>query len=230
MRTVLMVIACLTCAGSALAVDWEITEIPVSDEYSKDNFYNFDIDDYGHLYWVHQFQNCDANGGNCTPSTHTLYRYDWATDSVSTIAQLPQGIYISMSNNYTYSSGTNIAWRQYDGSAYDIFFYDGDEVTQVTNTPGISEQIIGVSGDSVYYKYAIVVSYPYDVSYRLFHAVKYETVGGPLDCNTVRSFGYTLDSDLSSDCYVNFKDFAVFAQEWLECNDPNDPNCTHPWE
>ena len=31
--------------------------------------------------------------------------------------------------------------------------------------------------------------------------------------------------DLNEDCYVDFLDFATFAADWLECTDPNDPNC-----
>ena len=34
-----------------------------------------------------------------------------------------------------------------------------------------------------------------------------------------------LSMDLNGDCYVNLKDFAVFALEWLECNNPFDVNC-----
>jgi len=127
-----------------------------------------------------------------------------------------------------YSSGINVVWEAVTDVGVDIFFYDGDEINQVTNTPDVHEYILGVSGDSVYYMSRIYVSYPYDSSYRLFHAVKWEST--TLDCNTVRSFGYKLYSDLNGDCYANFKDVAVFAQEWLECINPIDPNCTHPWE
>jgi hypothetical protein len=31
--------------------------------------------------------------------------------------------------------------------------------------------------------------------------------------------------DLNKDCYVNFKDLAIFAEAWLECADPLDPAC-----
>ncbi len=219
--TVLMLIVCMGCVGSASAANWKITEIPVPDTHTGDFLENWTIDDYGHLYWLHGSED-----------GFTLYRYDWATDSISTIAQGTNYLNLGSTQaaNSNYSSGINVAWTQDDGiGEHDIFFYDGDEVTQVTNTFGIDEQLISVFGDSVYYYYQIIVTDPYDYSYRLFHAVKWESVLA-LDCNTVRSFGYKLDSDLSGDCYVNFKDFAVFAQEWLECNEPNDPNCTHPWE
>lgn len=34
-----------------------------------------------------------------------------------------------------------------------------------------------------------------------------------------------LDSDLNSDCYVDFFDLALLAEEWLECGNPFDPSC-----
>ena len=32
--------------------------------------------------------------------------------------------------------------------------------------------------------------------------------------------------DFNHDCYVDFLDFATFAQDWLVCSEPNDANCT----
>jgi hypothetical protein len=47
----------------------------------------------------------------------------------------------------------------------------------------------------------------------------------PVSCEEVQQFGYGLDEDLNADCYVDFSDVAVFAQDWLKCNDPEDVNC-----
>jgi hypothetical protein len=33
--------------------------------------------------------------------------------------------------------------------------------------------------------------------------------------------------DFNQDCYVNFKDVAQFAKQWLTCTDPANSNCTH---
>lgn len=41
-------------------------------------------------------------------------------------------------------------------------------------------------------------------------------------------WGY-LDSDIVPDCYVNLKDFATMAIEWLNCNDPEDIDCVPNW-
>jgi hypothetical protein len=34
-----------------------------------------------------------------------------------------------------------------------------------------------------------------------------------------------ITSDLTGDCRVTFEDFALFADQWLQCGDPFDPNC-----
>jgi hypothetical protein len=34
-----------------------------------------------------------------------------------------------------------------------------------------------------------------------------------------------LTADLNSDCFVDFTDFSIFANQWLKCGDPCDPNC-----
>ncbi len=34
-----------------------------------------------------------------------------------------------------------------------------------------------------------------------------------------------LDMDFNEDCYVNLEDFAEFAKDWLQCNDPGNPLC-----
>ncbi len=34
-----------------------------------------------------------------------------------------------------------------------------------------------------------------------------------------------LTADLSGDCFVDFEDFGIFANQWLKCGDPCDPNC-----
>jgi hypothetical protein len=37
-----------------------------------------------------------------------------------------------------------------------------------------------------------------------------------------------IPGDLNGDCYVDWKDFADFAANWLECGNPFDPNCGLP--
>jgi len=50
----------------------------------------------------------------------------------------------------------------------------------------------------------------------------------PLTCADVWERGLGLAADLNHDCYVNWQDFSVFAGQWLQCNNPEDENCTPP--
>lgn len=51
----------------------------------------------------------------------------------------------------------------------------------------------------------------------------------PADCNAAISLGFGSPFDFNHDCYVNLDDFSFFAQSWLSCMNPNDPNCATPW-
>jgi len=53
----------------------------------------------------------------------------------------------------------------------------------------------------------------------------------PLDASiienpTCQQVGIYQKLDLNQDCYINLGDFARFAQDWLLCNDPANPECT----
>jgi len=39
-----------------------------------------------------------------------------------------------------------------------------------------------------------------------------------------------LDSDLNQDCYVDWSDFSLFADPWLQCTDPANTNCDPYWQ
>jgi hypothetical protein len=51
----------------------------------------------------------------------------------------------------------------------------------------------------------------------------------PADCAAAISMGFGNAYDFNHDCYVNFADFAYFAQNWLSCIKPGDPKCSTPW-
>ena len=34
-----------------------------------------------------------------------------------------------------------------------------------------------------------------------------------------------MEEDLDQDCSIDLGDFAVMAQYWMQCNDPNTANC-----
>ena len=43
--------------------------------------------------------------------------------------------------------------------------------------------------------------------------------------NVFRIYVCTVSYDLNNDCFVGFLDFFLLASEWLQCGDPNEPNC-----
>ena len=36
--------------------------------------------------------------------------------------------------------------------------------------------------------------------------------------------------DLNEDCHVNWSDFGLFTADWLQCMEPTDSSCEHPWQ
>jgi hypothetical protein len=50
--------------------------------------------------------------------------------------------------------------------------------------------------------------------------------GFPLPPPGCKEVGKFFPTDFNQDCYVNLEDFAVIAQDWLKCNDPQRPECT----
>ena len=49
----------------------------------------------------------------------------------------------------------------------------------------------------------------------------------PNSCEEVASFGWSIDSDINFDCYVDFLDYAALIRSWHMCNDPSNPDCEH---
>jgi hypothetical protein len=47
-----------------------------------------------------------------------------------------------------------------------------------------------------------------------------------IDTQSCNDLNIYLPSDFNHDCYVNFLDFAVFSENWLTCNDPQNPACS----
>ncbi len=45
------------------------------------------------------------------------------------------------------------------------------------------------------------------------------------DCNEVGTYGFNYPTDLSGDCYVNYYDLALAADNWMICNDPDPTKC-----
>lgn len=52
----------------------------------------------------------------------------------------------------------------------------------------------------------------------------------PVSCEVAIERGYGFATDLNADCEVGLADVALFAQKWLDCVDPLNPNCLTPWD
>ena len=53
--------------------------------------------------------------------------------------------------------------------------------------------------------------------------------GAPETCVEALRKGYDLSGDVNKDCYVNLVDYAMIAEDWMECNDPENDNCLGNW-
>ncbi len=51
----------------------------------------------------------------------------------------------------------------------------------------------------------------------------------PADCAAAIAMGFKNYFDVNNDCYVNLKDFAQFAENWMDCINPADSSCSKPW-
>jgi hypothetical protein len=49
----------------------------------------------------------------------------------------------------------------------------------------------------------------------------------PDSCEEVVLFGWNIKSDINSDCYINFSDYATLVSQWHKCNDPKNLDCDH---
>ena len=94
-------------------------------------------------------------------------------------------------------SGDNVVWSVYDGVDNEIFFYEGGNVTQLTDN-STDDANPAISGKNVVWR-------RHDGNdYEIFLAVSrcYPKPAG----------------DFDGDCKVTFKDLAIFLSEWLDCN------------
>ncbi|MFH1614039.1 MAG: hypothetical protein ABIG61_03005 [Planctomycetota bacterium] len=62
-----------------------------------------------------------------------------------------------------------------------------------------------------------------------FNFLVVSTEATPPTCAELIGLGYQLRGDIDEDCRVGFSDFAGLADMWMQCDDPNDPNCNVHW-
>lgn len=73
--------------------------------------------------------------------------------------------------------------------------------------------------------YPLRVAFEKGVTKRLISAETLIALGLPCGCGCITE-EYPV-ADINSDCYVNFKDFAILALNWLNCTEINDAKCSH---
>jgi hypothetical protein len=55
-------------------------------------------------------------------------------------------------------------------------------------------------------------------------------ISEPFNCQDVYSRHLELSGDINKDCYIDFMDFAEFAEQWMSyCMNPQDADCDKPW-
>ena len=47
----------------------------------------------------------------------------------------------------------------------------------------------------------------------------------PQDCSEVWSMGLGWPEDISNDCHIDIQDLKILIESWLDCTNPEDPNC-----
>ncbi|MFA5293171.1 MAG: hypothetical protein WC496_09080 [Phycisphaerae bacterium] len=137
-------------------------------------------------------------------------------------------------------SGNDIVIRMFCGplAAASVWASsDGETFVQIGTIEGRLNEIPGESGwlYDAYFDFA--GSFADDVHFiRVFREVTSQQSGMlfdsfstayielPIVSNEVGLFGWALAGDTNKDGYVNFEDFAVIANYWQKCNDPNEPD------
>ena len=70
--------------------------------------------------------------------------------------------------------------------------------------------------------YPLRVAFEKGVTKAQISAPTLDALGMPSGCGVIAEPPV---ADINGDCYVNFKDFAVLAGSWLNCNEPTDAGC-----
>jgi hypothetical protein len=95
------------------------------------------------------------------------------------------------------------------GKLYDVFFDFG-----------------GIFLDDVHYLRVYRETVGADTG-MFFDSFASAAVAEPNCCEEVALFAWSLDSDINSDCYVDFLDYAILISQWHKCNDPHNSDCDH---
>lgn len=174
------------------------------------------------VWWTHGYNDSDGN-------SLTLYSKALAKCNAGDMAMVSQQIYLADVNQIifdlklTSSSGT---WDPNKRSA--VVLIDGDDVWNSSNwAPDSNDEYRNQTVDvNEIYKdansHTLSLAIKSDVNETLYPYVEYMTRWDFVKFDThCGGFGY-LPEDFSQDCYVNFLDFAMLADHWLEENPPDE--------
>ena len=121
---------------------------------------------------------------------------------------------------YTYDSATEIVWVYINGQSV---IYNGEWFgTLPAASDGLGFSIANSTSSNNLYGLL-------DNLFIFDSVLTQNQVQGLMVTNTPVSCGGALAADLNKDCYVNFGDLAVLAEEWLRCVDPANTSCETPW-
>lgn len=130
------------------------------------------------------------------------------------------GYLFGQDNNYGYLIAVNNTPSTYSAQLY----LEGHGLLEAVGSGDVSVPVISESRNilmqaSTPEHWTISDTFmPYAV-----HVYRLYSVPTPQQCGDIGSVHPV--NDLNNDCYVNFLDFAVLANDWLKCNDPADNVC-----
>ena len=123
------------------------------------------------------------------------------------------------------ASRTIQLWLQETDSPYQTFL---NNTFSITTTPQIFTTSVGISPDDDYIALAFVLGASGTGTIWIDDVTLTEISNAPdpQSCLQVKSMGYGLGTDLSGDCHINFADFQLFANQWLNTNCGSSNNCS----
>ena len=124
-------------------------------------------------------------------------------------------------------------WASVDSNDVNDFVKIGEVIGHYDEIPGIPGKLYdayfdfnGVFSNDVHYVRVYREAAGADTG-MFFDSFASAIVMYPNSCEEVALFGWSIKSDINSDCYINFLDYAILASQWLKCNDPKNPDCDH---
>jgi len=217
--------------GSQVPGQWPVdTPMAVIDMIGSANRTNLLCGDYDAAYETnlrpgeHDFDGPDVewnNGYNTYVDTCEWMEYDIIADEVT-------------AGRYRIRALLNCWWAAAD---IGIYVDDSEELGRLTQDKYSDMVPPEVTPSAIYWS----KEYVYVNFLSGFHKLKWKQNGAYCNilgfqigyyghiqmnnCEDVLKYGLRLDSDYNGDCYVNLGDLKVIVDDWLNCNDPCNPEC-----